>query len=353
MTPHRSGGDRGTLMIDKRIRGVGRLRIAIGSNDERTLKQVESMVATLRMQGRIDLLCGLRDRHYGVGELLTAFRLNDFDQLPTRQALEHIDAKWAAWQATLAPDSQKQARYARQRLEAQVRPLTFAALAGALTAYRATVPGMPVFNRFRSIVMAFLRETVSQESPVYKAVRAVRPFKEAKQERKGFPLAVDQVRAILERLSPKAGRAFWTMCATGMGNKEFFDDGWEVAGDVVLIHGQKRQGRDRRVPVWAPLYPVEISENGLRAALARLPGGIVPYCARKTFARWCEEAGIIATNRTAYMGHGPKSMTDLYTMGELPGQLAADARKLQEYVQFVPGQVPGRVNRPRAIGGAK
>ncbi|MCC2627763.1 MAG: hypothetical protein K0S14_1413, partial [Thermomicrobiales bacterium] len=34
----------------------------------------------------------------------------------------------------------------------------------------------------------------------------------------------------------------------------------------------------------------------------------------------------------AYLGHGPRSMTALYTRGQLPGQLEADAAKLQAFL---------------------
>ena len=47
--------------------------------------------------------------------------------------------------------------------------------------------------------------------------------------------------------------------------------------------------------------------------------------------RRMEEAGIIKSNRDAYLGHGPRTVGDLYTMGELPGQLEGDAVRLRDY----------------------
>ena len=37
---------------------------------------------------------------------------------------------------------------------------------------------------------------------------------------------------------------------------------------------------------------------------------ITPYVGRRSFARWMEECGIPETHQQAYLGHGPRTITD-------------------------------------------
>jgi hypothetical protein len=175
----------------------------------------------------------------------------------------------------------------------------------------------PSFNHSRSHVQAFLRDSVTIEHPLYKAVRAMRALPEK----------------LCAKLGAVAGPIAWALVATGMGPKEFWIDGWEVLEDRVLIHGEKRKGRERAVPRWTTLVePNGLSLRAFRELLRATSGGkVAVYDFRRTFSRWLEEALVLETNRAAYMGHGPKNMGQLYAWGELPGQFAADAARLAQY----------------------
>lgn len=151
------------------------------------------------------------------------------------------------------------------------------------------------------------------------------------------------------------------MCLTRMGPKEYWVDGWHVESDRVHVHGVKAKGRDRDIPLVD--YPVrpEISRAGYTTALWRLSeqrlttllterltreptpqelalartserGGswhVAPYRARKTFARWAEEAGIARTRREMYLGHARRDVTDRYERYEVTAFLRDDAGKMR------------------------
>jgi hypothetical protein len=174
---------------------------------------------------------------------------------------------------------------------------------------------------------------VGTSHALYLAVKDIRPLP-TEQREKGTPHTPAALLELREKMG-ELGPMLWTMAVTGMGNKEYWHDGFDVLEDRIEIHGKKRGGRERVVPRWSePVVQPTASEKVFRAALKEASGGsVLIYDLRRSFARWCEEAGVIGTNTDAYLGHGPRTMTQLYTYGQLPGQLEADAAKLSEYLQ--------------------
>ena len=187
-----------------------------------------------------------------------------------------------------------------------------------------------MWNMAREHASGFLRDELGTGHPTYRAFRALRPWpKEARQ--RGRPYTVAEARAIAERLGGIVGRMWWTLCTTGMRNAEYWGGGWTVGPGHVTIPTAKKRGKPRAVPLIAQPVQATVGERWFRRRLG-LVGEAGIYDARRTYARWMEEAGIIKTNRDAYMGHGPRTVSDLYPSGVLPGQLAADAVKLRHYI---------------------
>jgi integrase len=184
-------------------------------------------------------------------------------------------------------------------------------------------------------VQAFLRDTLTVAHPLYAQVKAIRTLPK-KERQRGRPHTVAMLRQVRARLAelygPEVGLMAWTMAAYGMGNKEYWHDGFDVLADRVTIYGAKRRGRTRDVFRWTEVGRPVMGEKLFREALrAASDGQVDVYDLRRSFARWTEEAGIIETHRAAYMGHGARTMTQLYAWGELPGQLAADAVLMNRY----------------------
>ncbi len=56
---------------------------------------------------------------------------------------------------------------------------------------------------------------------------------------------------------------------------------------------------------------------------------MTPYQARKTFARWMEDARIPRARREIYRGHGNRDVGDLYERYEVTTYLREDAQAMR------------------------
>ena len=327
---HLSNG-MGSAVIKKKFRGVPLIRRALGTRDPETVKAVGIMYDALYATGRLDVLEGIaRGRLH---PLVVFSRWSQRKELPSADVFPPLADTWAQWAGSVAvsDDYRRDLRYTGRALQIPADatlaelPQLFADLK------RGNLSKSVKVNRARSHVQAFLRDTVGVSHPLYAAVKDIRPLPRKARSR-GQPHSVQSIRELCEKLGPIAGPMAWTMAATGMGPKEYWRDGFEVLADRVLIHGQKREGRDRMVPHWTTVVAPSLSLRTFRELLRAASGGTVGvYDLRRSFARWTEEAGTIETNRAAYLGHGPKSVSMLYSWGALPGQLAADAARLARY----------------------
>ena len=94
----------------------------------------------------------------------------------------------------------------------------------------------------------------------------------------------------------------------------------------------KAFGRVRDVPlVDTPVRP-ELTRDGFTSALRRLSEKgtkVTPYQARKTFARWMEDARIPRAHREIYRGHGKRDIGDVYERYEVANYLRDDAQAMR------------------------
>ena len=340
-----SRGDGPSLPIDVRIPGVGRVKKRSGV---RTKAERDDLVAMLRLlpkQGQLELV---RDIQAGRRELLDVyahFTAGTLAQLRGPQDDQPLSALLDDWldHALCADGTRQNRRDAFRALKADGRrTYLFRDLPSMLKAHRerCEAAGYPrAFNIARTCVQAFLRDKLGKRKPLTLEVADVAMLRERKQGRQG--LTVADALAVRDGLGVQAGRAWWSMCLTGMGPKEYWVDGWRVEADRVHIDGAKvvRRGVDgafgrvRDVPLVD--YPVrpEITRAGFATALRRLSEKtgttVSPYQARKTFARWMEDAGIPRVRREVYRGHGKRDIGDLYERYEVAAYLREDAQKLR------------------------
>jgi hypothetical protein len=92
-----------------------------------------------------------------------------------------------------------------------------------------------------------------------------------------------------------------------VGPKEFWTDGWAVEDGHLRIHGQKRPGRDRLVPLVVDLEALPLTRAAFEHKLKHSGLGVTPDDARRSFANWMDQTGILEVNQRAYLGHGPKT----------------------------------------------
>jgi hypothetical protein len=126
---------------------------------------------------------------------------------------------------------------------------------------------------------------------------------------------------------------FWTMCLTGMGTKEYFEDGFEILANAVLVNGQKRKSRRRLTPlVFSDLVQPSRQQKAMRKALH----GVCPewqlYDARRSFQHWAEMAGIPVIRIKLYAGHSITDVSERYRSHEVIEYLSSDSQKLRDYI---------------------
>ena len=188
-----------------------------------------------------------------------------------------------------------------------------------------------MFRIARAGCQAFLRDTVGRYHDLWREAAAV-PLKRITR-RKGNPQTPEQADEIREKLGDVYGPIWWSMCVTGMGPGELWGE-WEVKKDRILIHGTKRDARDRVIPlVETPIKPTTLQPAFARALKKCTAGAVQPYDGRRSFATWMEAAGIDRTRRRLYLGHKEKDVTDLYEDHDVGPHTQKDARALKSYLR--------------------
>jgi hypothetical protein len=193
--------------------------------------------------------------------------------------------------------------------------------------------------------MAYVRAKLKRNHPLWLAIAAVEKRKVEKSPPRAR-LTPDQARNLFPYPDgDKLDRIAWSMLTTGMHAKEYWG-AWTNESDCIVIHGTKREGRERRVPLVmlaaAPAWKHRRSfENAFRERAPHLE----PYDLRRTYSHWMELARIPRTRRRMYMGHGAKDVTDLYEEHEVTAFLVEDATKLREFLKLDPPKVTLRVEQ--------
>ncbi len=279
------------------------------------------MCRTLADAGRLDVLEQLRDGTLRLLDCWRHYRGGDWSRIPTPEHARPLAEAFAAWRQTVPGDRHRQDLGVAQRqiLAAARTGATVADLPAAVSALRTRYDAKGAgrqFNKLRDAASAFLKQTLTRRHPLYQAVRAVEPLQVIRRYPK-HPQAPASARTIADVLGGEPGRIWWLLCCTGMGPDEYFSLKWAVEDDLLHVKGTKRRGRDRLMPLLVEIEPPLLTVWGFRSALKRSGLGVKPYDARRSFANWLEQAGIWETHQQAYMGHGPRTITDLYRRHEL------------------------------------
>jgi hypothetical protein len=373
MTPHRNSrktksGERvasGSLVIDVRIRHVGRVHRATGIHRENTFALFKAAVKEMggHHSGREWIRMFQRGDIDGV-ELFAAYNDGRWRELPKPELEQPLVKALEEWQKATKGQVAAETHRVRAHLVTKVREYAPAAatvndLPAVLRAMRGGMgKAAASFNLLRNYVRAFVRDTIGKRNPVYEAIKFdVLPIPipgHAKQkEKKRHPLTPAQVQLLASKFSTVAagggkqeghGYVAIMMALTGTHPEEFWGE-WEQAPTYVHVHGTKREPRDRKIPKLfpTPLWPhpvlkrstitVKSFGRAFRAAAKEAKLTCSPLDMRRSFANWLEAAGIERTRRRMYMGHGGRDVTDLYETQELLQHLAKDGEKLRTWIK--------------------
>lgn len=348
MTPHTL--KRGTTFrIDRKFAGVGRIALASGTDHPPTFRRILAMLAGLASIGRLDVLAAIRDGLHKPLVVLHYYERGQLDRLPTTETAQGLVAALEAFQR----DHVCSASY-RSDLGTSVRHIKAKAtkqsavgdLPKLLRDMKPSFRTRPVaFNRMRAHMLSFAAETTGELSPLWLDVKRVRRYRKSEGQRpktvQRRPLTVaelDQVCAAfvdvpvfagvrgggkaLRRTITKASLADMTrsLAFTGMRPAEYWQRAgasWEDRGTYVWVNGTKTAAARRpTMHLVAPALPscgeqlfrrefTKATEKALRVALDA-------YSLRRTFASLCESAGVVESRWKAYLGHGPKTVSDVY-----------------------------------------
>lgn len=323
---------RGTYVLKRKFRGVSPIRRATGTTDPDTFKGMDAMLQVLYGRGRLDLLEAVADGSLPLMVLYHRFQSERLDLLPTADVLPPLLDTFAGWidRSDVSDATRRGRRDALvilKRYAAERTPLSD--LPAILRSYRAdaTAHGS-AFNHARASIQAFLRDRLGKSHPLYARVADV-PALRHRPKKKARPFSPKALHELMKAMGHPHGLMAWTMATTGMGPKEYFEDGFEVLDDRILVHGQKREQRDREVPRVSIVTEPQRAYSAWVVRFRMHAKGHGPYDLRRTYANLLVEAGIPSNRRSHYMGHGPRTMTELYEQPEISRWLREDAAAIR------------------------
>jgi hypothetical protein len=323
-----------SLTIDRRFTGVGRIVRATGSQDPLVRRRMNAMLDELASPAhpRLDLLRAIKSGALSLLVVYDAYRRHALESLATPETMHRAVAALSAWRDSLrVPDDVSHKHHISLGvsigyLRRHAPNATLHELPTIVRELRQTVgrEHPRSFNLLRSAVQAYLRDTFGKHHRLWLEVGAV-PLRR---------IAPKPPRHTLTpaRMWTNATDAIaWAMATTGMHPSEYWGV-WSVKRDRIHIEGTKRAGRRRDVPlVWALAEP-PLSRSWWEKRLRARANGVQPYDFRRSYARWCEDAGVPRTRRRLYLGHRAGDVTDLYERHEIAEYLTSDAAALRAYV---------------------
>lgn len=337
---HRSGG-KGTYLIDRRFPGIGRIRRATGTTNKATFKAIDGMLSALWANGRTDILVQIRDGVLKPMIVYGKYRETGIHALPTMEDITPIldgAFKWVE-RYDCSNNWRRGIRQAFNAIKRKAPRVTMDNLVSVLMELREDYRDKPAtFNRMKSAVGAFLRDTRGTSYRVYKDLRDVPTLTEPESEFN--PQTPEQLAEQTANLPEPYAEMAWSMALTGMGPGEYWGK-WDLKEDRVVIYGTKRAARVRSVPIAGKVVkPTRVKDVFVR--VLRRHTSIKPYDLRRSYANWLEDAEIPRTRRRIYIGHKERDITDRYERRDVTAYLAVDGLRLRRFLMSVPQHVPQR-----------
>lgn len=333
MTPHKQSRGK-SFLLDRQFKGVGRIKRASGTDDPKLWRLLDSMLTTLYKAGRVDILQGVQRGKLTPLEVWSRYRLGELDRLPTVETMRPLKAEMETWveDADTGQWNRQSRRYGvRAILRLAKKNATVQDLPDLLRAYSSVASGATMFNRARSTVQAFIRDSLGKSHPLYARVRDVRAKRV--RTREGNPQTPEQMIELTAKMHPAHAEIAWSMALTGMLPHELWGK-WTAYRDRIHVHGTKREGRKRDVPLIRQIArPGRLYKPFLEAMHEASDDTVLPKDLRNTFSNWCQKAGIPRVRRKIYYGHGKTDVSDIYEWEEVEGFLRTDGEKLRKYLE--------------------
>jgi hypothetical protein len=372
-TGHTSNGQ-GSLLIERQICGVN-IRRASGTKSPDELAEILALLAALGKNGRSDLVAAVAAGHYrgvdllrlsqegkplpgptdrvtGPVPLATAIRAERLGMLLS-DAVEGMLAKKKG-----RPSHLKEMRRQLLAMASRHPKNTVADLVGVLIREREAFDRAghhAAFTRLRanSMVLAHWADGKSRGATWHEVKMGIEATHVKPADRRRHapltPWELKGYRDLLNEARPGNGEILVALCVTGMRPSEYWaKDCWSVHADYIFVKGKKTRAAERRVPVVAEIVTPDISfqlwgrafrallmdvSKWSRSAFPGQPLPHTPYDCRRSFAHWCDFAGVPRGRSAHYLGHSPATITDHYAFTKpTDEELRSDAAVLREYL---------------------
>lgn len=339
----------GTLPIQRRYNGIGKINLRSGTKDAERLKKIHVAMDETYEMGKKDVLEKLRDGVISVDEFYASYKSGDLKSIGNATSIQGLKSTQPdgsvlsplfEWSKKRFEASNKTGTDYRSYFNVVLRfasdASTVADLPVVLRKMRDHYGKSPVmFNRTRAAVRSYLSDTLGRYDPLYAAVSNIKILKVTTTKRVKH-LSVQEVRDLVSLL-PNYGGMVWTCCVTGMRVvSEYLANNWEIQPNGIHIKGTKTERSDRMIPyvkAGPSLVTARAEYKTFRQAVRKASKRQVKLGDfRKTYLHWCELAGIPRARRKHYAAHAKIDTQDDYEMGEWKSFLKEDAKRLSDFI---------------------
>lgn len=330
MMVYRSGGDRGTLMIDLMFKGIGRVQRASGTNDPTFLADLKAMLRTLAKGPRRDLIAAVRDGHLTPLQVWEFHRTGKILEAPSAAELAPLKEALERWHKGY--DCSKEHRAGLHRAIVRLLKVTpkgavihdLPALLRDLREADLEAGKRRAFNLTRDMARAFARTIFNVRHPLYFAVCDVPPLKMTAEPILAKPWPVIEALATTMK---SGGEMVLSLASSGMRRAEYWSERWRIEGILIRLRGVKGE-KMRVMPLLIPPVTPFLQPAWLLHRMEEASGETITiHALRHAYAHLLEEAEIPRTRRKIYMGHGRK-FEELYTWHEVTEYIREDRAKL-------------------------
>lgn len=336
---------KGTVKIDRNLRAVGgRFKHATGTSDPTIIASMKVMLKTLDDRGDYEHIRAIQEGKLTLMEVWQAWSQGKLAGLQAVEEILPLKAtmlKWLDSYKDIAPNTREKYRYDYGQLfkMATKADTGVNSLPKLLKKYRDQCEKNDTARQFqmtKNAVRSFLANHLGKSHPLYLAVvdiKGIPVIKKRAARSHSFPV----ISAVAEKLPEESRKVMWTLVTTGMGWLEY--QNFEVVENkYIWIHGKKVRRiddrRNRKVPLIQMPHKPTMAERTFRKHLKKASGGeMTTYDLRHTYAGWLLDAGIPFNRQQQYMGHQPKSMTQMYSQVKLEDYLVKDALAVQKWLK--------------------
>ena len=171
---HKFNG-RGSWVIDKRYKSIGRIRRASGAKTKKTFDAILKMLEILHEQGKHTVL---REIQAGIVSPIEAFgywREDKLEYLPSTETLKKLSPTFDEWVETydVVPISRRNYKSAVKTFVARVGNVPIQELPKAIKKYKkhCLERNTPrAFSSLRTPILSFLRDTFGRHSVLYASI---------------------------------------------------------------------------------------------------------------------------------------------------------------------------------------